>query len=1012
MPLQKQSVNIDFSQGLETKTDPFQIPIGKFARLQNSVFTTGRRLQKRNGYALLSALPDSSSFYLTTFSGNLTALGTTIQAYNSGSKTWVSKGDRLSVDLDVLPLVRTNTNQSQADSVVAPNGLVCTVYTDQIPSGGSTTNVYKYVIADSVTGQNIVAPTAIPVSSGAITNAPRVFLLGNYFVIVFTNLITATNHLQYVAISTINTSSVTANTDISALYTPSTKLAFDGFVVNNSLYLAWNGSDVGGAIRMTYIDAQLNQHGTKVFTGRTAEIMSVCADSTGTTPVVYAAFYESSGPTGYVLAVNQQLDTILSPTQWLSSGSIKNVTSSAKSGVCTIFYEVVNAYTYDGTIATDYINKKTVTQAGTVSSASTVVRSVGLASKSFIVNGVIYALTVYSSPNQSSYFLIDSSGNVVAKLAYSNGDGYKATGLPNVTITDNVVQIAYLIKDQVQPVNKTQGVSSSGAVYAQLGVNLVDFTIGTNSTTSSEIGQNLNISGGFLWGYDGYQAVENGFFLWPDSVKVTTATGSGSITAQQYYYVATYEWSDNQGNLYRSAPSIPVSITTSTPSSTNTIYVPTLRLTHKTANPVKIVLYRWSAAQQTYYQATSILVPVLNDTTVDYVTITDTQADSSIIGNNILYTTGGVVENIGGPPTSNVTLYRSRLFAIDSENRNLLWYSKQVLEATPVEMSDLFTIFVAPTTGAEDSTGTMRAISAMDDKLVIFKRDAIYYLTGNGPDATGANNDFSEPVFITSTVGCANQQSIVFIPQGLMFQSDKGIWLLGRDLSTTYIGAPVEAFNSFTVLSAVNVPNANQVRFTLDNGMTLMYDYYYNQWGTFTGVSAVASTIYQNLHTYINSYGQAYQENPGSYLDGAKPVLMSFTTGWLNPAGLQGFIRAYKFYFLGTYISPHKLTVSVGYDYGPGPSQQVVVSPDNYSGTYGTDPLYGDSSAYGGVSQLENWEINLVQQKCKAFQISIDETYDPSLGAAAGAGLTLSGLNLVVGVKATYPRIRDAHSTG
>ena len=99
-----------------------------------------------------------------------------------------------------------------------------------------------------------------------------------------------------------------------------------------------------------------------------------------------------------------------------------------------------------------------------------------------------------------------------------------------------------------------------------------------------------------------------------------------------------------------------------------------------------------------------------------------------------------------------------------------------------------------------------------------------------------------------------------------MFQSDKGIWLLGRDLSTSYIGAPVQSLTlNATVLSALNIPATNQVRFTLDSGITLMYDYYYSQWGTFTGVPGISSTLYQSLHTYINSFGQVFQETPGLY---------------------------------------------------------------------------------------------------------------------------------------------------
>lgn len=301
----------------------------------------------------------------------------------------------------------------------------------------------------------------------------------------------------------------------------------------------------------------------------------------------------------------------------------------------------------------------------------------------------------------------------------------------------------------------------------------------------------------------------------------------------------------------------------------------------------------------------------------------------------------------------------------------------------------------------------------MDDKLIIFKRDALYYITGTGPDNTGAQNDFSEPNYITSTAGCTNQQSIVFTPQGLMFQSDKGIWLLGRDLSTSYIGAAVERYNNDTVVSAVNVPGTNQVRFTLDNGITLMYDYFFGQWGTFEGIPGISSTLYQNLHTYVNDLGAVYQETPGLYLDGTNPVVMRFKTGFMSLAGLQGFERAYWFYLLGTYITPHKLSVGVAYDYSQSISQVSVISPDNYTPVYGSeDGPYGSGDPYGGAPNVEQWRVFFQVQKCQSFQVTVSEVFDSSYGTIAGAGLTLSGLNLVVGTKKGYTPLKASRSVG
>ncbi len=134
---------------------------------------------------------------------------------------------------------------------------------------------------------------------------------------------------------------------------------------------------------------------------------------------------------------------------------------------------------------------------------------------------------------------------------------------------------------------------------------------------------------------------------------------------------------------------------------------------------------------------------------------------------------------------------------------------------------------------------------------------------------------------------------------------------------------------------------------------------------------------------------------------------MSFTTGWINLAGVQGYQRAYEMYFLATYITPHKLNVQIAYDYNSSPTQSSLIEPNNFNGPYGSDTLYGGSSPYGGNSNIEQWRVFLEQQQCQSLQITVDESFDPSFGTVAGAGLTLSGINFVVGLKKAYPRLRQ-----
>jgi hypothetical protein len=1170
-----QNININFAQGLDTKTDPKQVSIGKFVSMENSIFTTSKRLTKRNGNNLLTSLlaSSASATYLTTLNDNLTAIGNNAYAYNTSNESWLSKGVYAPMELSTLSLIKNNINQTQVDSAVAPNGLVCAAYTE---TNGATTD-YKYVVLSSETGQNVISPTLIPVVSGVVAGSPRVFLIENFFVIAFTNNISGSYHLQYIAVSTFNPTVVTTAHDIASGYTPNSLVDWDGVVVGRNLYIAYNTASGGQSIKVSYLPVTSIAAGagptvTLTLPGYTATIMSVCADTTSTSGLVYLSWFD--GTNGYTAGVSTapNFTITLLPTEMIASLTVVNLASAAQNGTCTLFYEVQNNYGYDSAIPTNYINLQTITPTGnavsfhsifssgtstiTASSATglvngmnvvdattpanllpgttfthsgttltlsqntqgnsaispgdllmgqvvaqgpvtTVVRSVGLASKAFIVNGVIYFLSAYESSAaagagyQPTYFLINGSTStqaapaVVAKLAYSNGGGYLATGIPSVTVNGNIAQVAYLYKDLIES-QAPSAIQSIGvkapAVYSQTGINLATFTIGTQNIGSVETAESLQLTGGFGWLYDGYLPVEENFFVWPDSIEAdtdasavtptgTTTTGSNIVTAvssiagvgygakitgtgipanqvvtgftsntitfgplvatgnhtaetitvtgnivdaQQYYYQVIYDWTDNQGNEYRSAPSIPITVTTTGSTSTNRLFIPTLRLTYKIANPVRIRIYRWSTAHQTYYEITSVLTPLMNDTTIDYLTYYDSLSDAEIIGNNILYTTGGVIENVNSPASNLVTLFDTRAWKVDAEDGNLLWFSKQVIEAVPVEWSDLLTYYVAPNAGTAQSTGPVTAFAPMDDKLILFKGkgNVICFINGTGPDNTGSNSQYpTSPYFVTSGVSCNNQASVVLTPDGLMFQSNKGIWLLNRGLAVSYIGQDVEKYNSSVVTSAVNVDGTTQVRFTLDTGEVLVYEYFFRQWDTFKGPSAISACLYQERHTYLNKYGQVFQESPDTSLDGTNPVLMQFATGPIYIAGVSGYQRVIDLILTGSFLSPCQIVVQIAFNFGEF-TQQYIITPDNATGVYGSDSIYGQTSPFGGGGPLLQWRIPLEMQQCQSFQISAQEVFDPSVGQIAGAGFTLSNINCEVLLKSGKRPFSAEHTQG
>ena len=981
--LNKTAVPIPFTQGLDTKTDPWQVSLGKFLSLKNTVFAKQGLLQKSNGFAQVTT-PPSPSNAVTTYNGNLTTIGSAVNVYSSDNQSWVSRGTYQPCSLSTVPLIRNSENQIQVDAAVAQNGFVCAVYAEN----NFVTTSFKFAVADSLIGQNIIAPTLFP---EAVVGYPQVVAIGSHFVIAF---LTTGNVLQYFSISS-STLIVSSTGTLSA----GTVVAWDMTVANALVIIGTTSASVVSLFGFT--ESQISTGsppGISTLVGtNVGDGLSLGVDSfVSATPTIWLAISNKSSGSCWIAAISYAFNNVLNQTAFSSGATTTNMTVTAWNQTATILWQLP-------TTISQAIQKTTVTQAGSFTSIVVAVNQIGIASKAFVYNGLVYVLAAIGQnaaggyiSNQPTYFLINISQSTaakpspVAKIAYSNGGGLLLYNLPRVSLFNGLFIVPYLYR--------FTETSNGGTIFFQTGINLVSFNLAPSRYSFLELAGTLAIGGGFQWMFDGLSLVEQNFFLYPDYVS-GAATSGGGMGAGTYQYQVCYEWIDNQGNIQRSAPAYAFTsggsnqiIVDGTTNKSVQLTYSMLSITYKTSTPVSIVFYRSSNHQATFYAIKSTAVaPLVNDPTQVIANITDSASDAAILGNAILYTTGGVVEDTNGPASNIMTIWDTRQWLLNQEDQNSLWFSKQVIEATPVEMSGLFTQYIAPTTGLSNSSGPVTASFPMDDKIILFKKDAIYYINGVGPDNTGANSQYSQPIFVTATVGCANQNSIVFFPGGLLFQSDKGIWLLDRGMSVSYIGAAVEAFNQYVVTSAVTIPTTNQVRFTLNNGICLMYDFYYQQWGEFDNISAISSCIYQGLHTFLTGAGLILQETPGSYFNNSVPVVMSFVTSWLNLAGLQGYQRAYFFFLLGQYFSPHTLSISIAYDYETSPTQSTIITPDNAS----------------TGSSVEQWRVFLDRQRCQAFQITLQEI----AGSPAGQGLSLSGINLVVAMKKGWKPISAAHST-
>jgi hypothetical protein len=463
------------------------------------------------------------------------------------------------------------------------------------------------------------------------------------------------------------------------------------------------------------------------------------------------------------------------------------------------------------------------------------------------------------------------------------------------------------------------------------------------------------------------------------AVTPPTDSTNGSITVSNPATFSTSFSSGVNDSLYLSFDTQSVALE-----------VPYLHLTGKTN--VTLNIYATQMNETTFYQVTSPSSPQYNVVGSNYLSFTDETPDGILIGNQQLYTNGGVVENNAAPAFIASTTFKSRAVGILAEDQLSWWYSQQTIPGTPVSFSEEFF------ENLDSRIGQAFCVAAMDDKLVFFGNGAlpIFYVVGTGPSPNGTNDDFTDAIPIPSVVGCTNQASIVVTDWGIMFQSpSKGIYLLDRSLNVSYIGADVEAFNGVPVTSAQLMDNETQVRFTLNNGTELVYDNYYKQWDVFTDLSANDSGIFQQLHTFINPSGAIWQESPGTFTDNGSAILMHLKSNWMSFANIQGFQRVYSFLLFGEYKSPHTLTINIYTDFNFSTPMQTV-----------TIPVLSNPSPLPYQFRVFMDEYTM---KCEAIQIEIIES-QPS--GSYGEGFSLSNMAFIVGVKKGLQKVTAAQSFG
>jgi len=532
---------------------------------------------------------------------------------------------------------------------------------------------------------------------------------------------------------------------------------------------------------------------------------------------------------------------------------------------------------------------------------------------------------------------------------------------------------------------------------------LIKFKNNAKQTSNYIEIESSNIIGGSVPLYfDGETCTEFGFIGVPQITAYSTAA-TGSLPADSgYMFMAQFEWTDALGNVFHSQYSQiysggnPTSGITLPGSSRVTLVVQAGILTGKQNVKLKVYIKRstrntFQLVETKYIQAYDYFTSY----TYNITTYPATDAEEAVYQDDSIQPL--MVTNYGS-----LSLYSDRIINTTKDFPMAINYSHKKEFGQAFEFNDsVFTLDVLDKRGiAEDLIVTT---IAMDGRLLILKERSILYINGSGPARTNLNNDFSEPQLITTDAGCTQARSVVLTPDGVMFKSDKGIYLLDRYLKVDYIGTGVERFNENTITSAILLEKINEVRFTTLEGEVLVYNYFSKAWSWFTDLPCLSACIWKDKYTMLLTDGQILTESQlhkKILIDGVHTaIVQKISTPWLRMNGKQAWQKAYDFLILGFYKSKHKLKLSVYYDYELYANDVIEINPlDASQYNITTKPSDADLEKYIIANGVYQATLDLVRKSCQAVRIEIEDIPE-DIENNTGEGFEISNITATVGVK-------------
>ncbi len=990
-------MHLPLAAGVNTKPDPRALPAPGLAVCRDAQFDELGGIQTRKPFAnlgsnILGGGTVSNVRRVVSFGDELLLFTkTALYSWSASDSAWVSKGTYLAPKLDEKPVFVRTSEQVECDRAELNNVIV---YAWKDVPTGSTSGVYV-AAADKTTGAVLLAPTAVGTSS----SRPRLLAL------------TSVIHLYYVQGTELKGLSISPTSLASTVGAAATTIGtavntyYDACVVSNSVAIAYRRS-VTTSYEVKLVTAALSvTASTKVRTcdgviaiayePNNSRLQIVRTD--GSNPVNFLGDLLNSSTLADVYT-DQALGAIPgSTTNDQLTAAFRSVADSSNYR-CYVFWS--NEASNPGTTSQVYYNYvDTANNIGTAAaSAPLFVHNLGIGSRAFDHEGSVYVWltfakqstvgsTGFKSAEQNSYILMSDTVVPHAKACTAKGGGYQTVGyLPGVQSLGSGQYAWCGIERRIIKVGTA--ISSTG--YSARAPRDIVLTFDSDAARRcARLGDTLYVSGGQIIQYDGEGIAEVGFHIYPFYFNALASSG-GSMDAGTYTHKGSYRWDNAKGERERSTTAT-TDETALTANQRTSMTVANLPVTRKTGTRSTPAIEIWRTTANPTIDAPFYLVTdqdpantgltenayLANSTGSRTSSLLDDIVDSALTALENHPENGGILENLSPPAASIVAASQERLFIAGIPGLPFqIAYSKLRSSGDIASFHDALVVDL-PADG-----GPITALSFLDDTLIAFKETAVYAIPGDGFDNSGSGQNYGPARKLSDDVGAVSAESVAQTPNGLIFKSSKGWYMLPRGGVPEYIGDKVAAFDSDTV-KAVNVVEAqHQVR-CLTGSRMLVWDYLVNEWSEWTIADGLGACVWNGTHTYAFTTGAKSEQSSYSSLTYG----LDLETAWIKLADLQGFGAVRWLMVLGEYRSTHALRIRIAYNYAESDASGATWVDDK---SFTVTP-----TTVGGPLQLRHGpkrhRVEAIKIRLTAHTVGVSGT--PPTGEA----LKLTGLGLEVG---------------